>query len=67
MNYFLSAGYDDEAYKSLQRSNLIQENIENSISFGLSIDKFKQTQLKNELYHIDTKRYSFLLPCEVEC
>lgn len=67
MNYFLSAGYDDEAYKSLQRSNLIQDNIESSISFGLSINKFKQTQLKNELYHIDTKRYSFLLPCEVEC
>lgn len=43
MNYFLSAGYDDEAYKSLQRSNLIQENIESSISFGLSINKFKQT------------------------
>lgn len=56
MNYFLSAGYDDEAYKSLQRSNLIQENIENSISFGLSIDKFKQTQLKNELYQIRIKR-----------
>lgn len=56
MNYFLSAGYDDEAYKSLQRSNLIQENIESSISFGLSIDKFKQTQLKNELYQIRIKR-----------
>lgn len=56
MNYFLSAGYDDEAYKSLQRSNLIQKNIESSISFGLSIDKFKQTQLKNELYQIRIKR-----------
>lgn len=56
MNYFLSAGYDDEAYKSLQRSNLIQENIESSISFGLSINKFKQTQLKNELYQIRIKR-----------
>lgn len=56
MNYFLSAGYDDEAYKSLQRSNLIQDNIESSISFGLSIDKFKQTQLKNELYQIRIKR-----------
>lgn len=56
MNYFLLAGYDDEAYKSLQRSNLIQKNIESSISFGLSIDKFKQTQLKNELYQIRIKR-----------
>ena len=56
MNYFLLAGYDDEAYKSLQRSNLIQKNIESNISFGLSIDKFKQTQLKNELYQIRIKR-----------
>ncbi|MDY3268495.1 MAG: hypothetical protein SOX26_13575, partial [Phocaeicola sp.] len=56
MNYFLSKGYDDEAYKSMQKSRLLQNNVESNISSGLSIDRFKQTQLENELYQIRIKR-----------
>ena len=56
MNYFLSKGYDDEAYKSMQKSRLLQNDVESNISSGFSIDRFKQTQLENELYQIRIKR-----------
>lgn len=56
MNYFLSMGYNDEAYNSMQKSRLLQKDVESNISSGFSIDIFKQTQLENELYQIRIKR-----------
>lgn len=56
MDYFLSMGYDAEAYKSMQKDKLVENDMANSISSRLSIDEFKRTQLENELYQIRIKR-----------
>lgn len=55
-NYFLLMRYDEEAYKSMQKAELVENDVESNILLGFSIDKFKQTQLENELYQIRIKR-----------